>query len=365
MIAVSGAFDATSHARATSQADESVNGHLMTFEFADPDARLTAVRLRPDIPVADGQLDFLRNGNSWQLTVPQPPVSRMEYLLELAFQDGTVQVVPDPACPRQFAGAFGVKSVREFAGYAPPAWLGAPAPPGLQDVFDIQVGGLDRVVKVRTWRPSGAAVGERLPLLVVHDGPEYDLLASLARYLAAGTAAGWLPTLRAALLDPGPRNRWYSANAGYARALARTVIPALVARMPATAIVGMGTSLGALAMLHAHCRHPDAFDALFLQSGSFFQPRYDSQEERFRYYRRITGFVAGVNAGRLPGRPVPVALTCGTIEENLANNRSMTQVLRSAGYPADLHEVPDGHNYTAWRDAFDPYLTQLLGHARQ
>jgi enterochelin esterase-like enzyme len=42
------------------------------------------------------------------------------------------------------------------------------------------------------------------------------------------------------------------------------------------------------------------------------------------------------------------------------NNRLMTQVLRDHGYPAELHEVPDMHNYTAWRDAFDPYLTRLL-----
>ena len=38
----------------------------------------------------------------------------------------------------------------------------------------------------------------------------------------------------------------------------------------------------------------------------------------------------------------------------------MTGALRAAGYPATLHEVPDLHNYTAWRDAFDPYLTRLL-----
>ena len=63
----------------------------------------------------------------------------------------------------------------------------------------------------------------------------------------------------------------------------------------------------------------------------------------------------------VPGRPVPVTMTCGTIEENLPNNRSMAQVLATAGYPAALHEVPDAHNYTAWRDAFHPYLTRLLG----
>ncbi len=52
--------------------------------------------------------------------------------------------------------------------------------------------------------------------------------------------------------------------------------------------------------------------------------------------------------------------TCGAIEENMRNNRLMTQVPRDLGYPAELHDVADVHNYTAWRDAFDPYLTRLL-----
>ena len=38
----------------------------------------------------------------------------------------------------------------------------------------------------------------------------------------------------------------------------------------------------------------------------------------------------------------------------------MEQALRARGYPAELHEVPDMHNYTAWRDAFDPHLTRLV-----
>ena len=38
----------------------------------------------------------------------------------------------------------------------------------------------------------------------------------------------------------------------------------------------------------------------------------------------------------------------------------MLATLRARGYPAALHEVPDLHNYTAWRDAFDPHLTALL-----
>ena len=138
------------------------------------------------------------------------------------------------------------------------------------------------------------------------------------------------------------------------------MLPAVTGRLATSVRVGMGTSLGALAMLHAQLRYPDAFDALFLQSGSFFWPRFDAHEQRFPYYRRITRFVAEVHGGGLPAAPVPVVLTCGAIEENVENNRLMTRPCARHGYPAALHEVPDMHNYTAWRDAFDPYLTGLL-----
>ena len=207
----------------------------------------------------------------------------------------------------------------------------------------------------RLWSPPGSTGDEALPLLVVHDGPEYDELAGLTRYLAAGMTDYSVPRLRAALLGPRDRNRWYSASTRYASALCYSVLPAL----PATIRIGMGTSLGALAMLHAHCHYPDSFDALFLQSGSFFSSRFDAHERRFAYYRRIERFVEGIT---LP-RPIPVSLTCGADEENIHNNRLMARALRARGYPAVLHEVPGLHNFPAWRNAFDPHLADLLRRA--
>lgn len=253
------------------------------------------------------------------------------------------------------------KSVLEFPGYTPPGWLSVAAEPGNVAEFDVPVKALDAGVRVQVWSARGTRHDERLPLLVVHDGPEYDTLASLTHYLSAGIAGHRLPRLRAALLHPGPRDRWYSANVSYTRALCATVLPAITGRVATSVRVGMGASLGALAMLHAHCRYPDAFDALFLQSGSFFWPRFDASQRRFPSYRRIVRFVTGTHDGGLPPRAVPAVLTCGLIEENIENNRLMAKTLRGSGYPATLHEVPDMHNYTAWRDAFDPCLTELLG----
>ena len=61
--------------------------------------------------------------------------------------------------------------------------------------------------------------------------------------------------------------------------------------------------------------------------------------------------------------PVPVVLTCGTVEENRANNEAMTAVLQRLGYDARFVLRRDAHNYTAWRDALDPHLTGLVTRA--
>jgi enterochelin esterase family protein len=330
------------------------------FRLPDPDRRLAGVRLCQEVRVPGDLLDFQYTGDGWQLRLDRPPVDRMEYRLELTYRDGGHEVVLDSGNPVQVGGAFGEKSVVEFPGYAPPGWLVQPAPPGRRLALDVPARSLDAVVHATLWSPTGVPDDAALPLLVAHDGPEYDVLSALTRYLAAGIVAGSLPPLRAALLAPGERDAWYSANAAYARALALAVLPALTRAVPITSKIGMGTSLGALAMLHAHRKHPDTFDALYLQSGSFFHPRYDPHERRFTQYRRVTRFVQGVLSASTAAHPIPVVLTCGSIEENVDNNRLMARALRAQGYAAALHEVRDTHNYTGWRDAFDPHLTELL-----
>jgi enterochelin esterase-like enzyme len=309
-----------------------VSSAALRLRVPDPDRNLVGVRLVPEVRIADRLLDFRRGGGDWELVIPRPPVNRMEYLLELRHVDGSSEIGIDLANPLRVEGAFGMKSVLEFSGYRPPAWLTAPAEPGITRAISLPVPSLGAPMTVLTWAPAGVAEHEPLPLLVVHDGPEYDALASMTRYLSAGVTGKWLPRLRAALLGPGPRNRWYSASPSYAQALRTTVIPALSALMPSTTRIGVGASRGALAMLHTHCRYPDAFDALFLQSASFFLPHFDSNERWFPYFERM----------------------------NARNNRLMTHVLRDHGYEATLHEVADVHNYTAWRDSFDPDLTRLL-----
>jgi enterochelin esterase-like enzyme len=321
----------------------------------DPDQRFAAVRLCSDLPLPER--DFVRDNGGWVLQLPDNRLARLEYQLELLDHDGAAEVVCDPDNPQRAPGAFGEKSVLWAPGYKPPPWLEQPGVPGSLQEVGIRV--LGRRLEIVVWSP---AEGE-LPLLVAHDGPEYDALSGLTRYAGVMIENGSLPPFRVALLPPGERDEWYSASAVYGRALSSRILAALrhavaVAGLP----VGMGASLGALAMLQTQRTWPRTFAGLFLQSGSFFVPRYDRHESGFPRYRRIARFVGGVLRGRLNAEPVPVAMTCGAEEENIHNNRLMASALAAQGYGLELHEVPDLHNYTGWRDAFDPHLTGLLAH---
>jgi enterochelin esterase-like enzyme len=315
----------------------------LTFRVADPDRRYVAVRLSSDLPL-DGK--FQRDGDDWVLELDPPGIARLEYELDVQLADGTTETILDPDNPNRAPGAFGDKSVMLTPGYEPPAWLEADAVAGETTDLSLRARGLGTAMPVRLWDGGGG------PLLVAHDGPELDALAGLTQYSGAMIAAGELPPHRVALLSPGPRDEWYSGSARYARALADDVLPALNPVDP----VGMGVSLGALAMLHAHVRTP--FAGLFLQSGSFFVLRHDAHEHRHPRFRRIIRVTRELQ--RDAGIPEPVVMTCGFAEENRANNRLMAAALAAQEFHVQLHEVRDMHNYTAWRDALHPHLTRLL-----
>jgi enterochelin esterase family protein len=138
------------------------------------------------------------------------------------------------------------------------------------------------------------------------------------------------------------------------------LLPAIAKRAPHGKRIGVGASLGALAMLHAHRRHPKAFDGLFLQSGSFFQQRWDKIESGFPRYRRITRFVGTVLRGGAVERPIPIALTVGSAEENRANNEAIADALAAQRDTCWLSVIRDAHTWTCWRDAFDPNLPALI-----
>lgn len=333
------------------------------LRYADETRELAGVRLVQEIglPAAELRFDYHETDRSWQLALPAVPVRRLEYRLELCHPDGRTEMICDPDNAHRAPGAFGDKSVLEMPGYRAPGWLDLPTAAGGWHELTVASRALGADLPARIWSPSAPAAG----ILLAHDGGEYDRMASLGQYCAAMIASGVMPAHHLVLLSPVQRHEWYSANPAYARALAEDMLPRLRAELSGGApmvtlpVVALGPSLGALALLQAQRQHPSLFAGMFLQSGSFFQQRFDAQESNFPPFRRIVRFIGAVRRDRPPGTPIPTVLTCGSAEENLANNRDMATVLRGQSYPVRLVEVPDAHNFVAWRDAWHPHLAEL------
>ncbi len=337
-----------------------VEGAELVFRLADPDRQLAAVRLWQDLGLPADVLALERIDGGWELRLPRPTVHRMEYLFEVRDQDGASRTITDPTNPRRVDGAFGEHSVLELPGYSAPAWLDV-QPVGAR-LEPLTVAGTTLGdVAVQVWSPADAEPGETLPLLLAHDGPELVAYAALDRYIAAMVAEGELPRLRLALVHPGERNSWYSADLDYAAVLTHRVLPAVRDRYAcAPDVVLAGASLGGLAALHAEWAHPGTFAGLLCQSGSFFTEETDPQEVGFSGFTAVSSFVQRVLRAETPPSTPYVTLTCGSAEENVHNNRVLAARLDALGIEVSYAEHPDVHSYTSWRDVLDPHLTALL-----
>ncbi len=300
-------------------------------------------------------------GGLWQAVLSRPQVDRLEYRFDLARRGGGHDTILDPANPLRAPGAFGERSVIEFPEYETPGWLTAEVPSGGFEEIDIASSILGDVQPTVVWSAAGTDPETPLPLLVALDGAEFDRFSGLLKMLDVEVAKGALPPMRAVLCHPTRRDEHYTASPDFAEYLARELIPAVgdvgavleAGRWRA----GLGASLGGLALLHAHRHCPGLFGALCLQSSSFFQRGIQPGSA---HIERIERFMTGVMATRSWADPIPVTLTCGTVERNLENNRQCAVALAAQGYPADLHVVRDAHNWIAWRDAWTPHLVGLL-----
>ncbi len=338
----------------------------VVFRLPDPDGAFAGVGLVQEIRRPRDWTAMVKpdGSSTWELAFARPDVGRMEYQFKGVHRDGRDEVFCDPGNPLRVPGVFGDRSVVEFDDYRRPQWLSDEPLGG--ELWPVRLPSrvLHAELSVQLWTSRGADAEDPLPLLVAHDGPEYQRFSSLLGLLDRMTGSGRLPPLRAALLEPVDRNETYSASALYARALATEILPALQWLAPTppgrNQRIGMGASLGALATLHASWARPATFGGLFLQSGSFFRQRYDAHESGFGRFRRISRFVGEVLGNRPAGRPMPVTMTCGRVEENLANNRAVAAALQRQGYDVKLIVNRDAHNYVGWRDTFDPHLVDLL-----
>ena len=332
-----------------------VTGGSVTFRLPS-EPGISGVRLELDFPIEPTDPEFGRAERGWQLELPQPAVDRLEYQFTVRDGNGT-RWQTDATNPRRVPNPFGDKSEVLFPGYRSPHWLTGPETGTLQPVPTGR-GALTDAVPVTLWTPDGLSPLDPAPLLVVHDGSDMADRGSLLRW--AGSAARTRP-FRIALLDPvtGRRDDWYAAAPDYAHHLATVLLPALRSKVAVSGTVGLGASLGALAMLYAHRRHPGLLQGLVLQSGSYFCRELDPQESGYGSFEAICTAVTELLEGPAAG-PCPVHMTCGLVEENRANNEAMAAALRSQGFALELRLVRDAHTMIGWRDAWSPGLEGVL-----
>jgi enterochelin esterase-like enzyme len=339
------------------------------LSYRAPSGAIRGVRLRSDVYKRDGAPSFRRRGRSrnWELRLRVPEgVHRLEYQLELVHANGSTEIVNDPQNPLRASAPFGERSVLELDEYEQPIWLDdEEAPSGSLVPFSFRSRMLRSDVEGLLWCAHGTVAETALPMLYVHDGPEYAEHSHLLRLFDSAIAELEVRPFRAALLTPpGNRNETYSASTRYANALTTEIVPHLDELVPTIdlrgARVAMGASLGALAAFHAHRVHPRLFGGLFLQSGSFFTRATDRQESCFPRFARITRFVGSVRRDEAWVDPIPVVMTCGQTEENAENNRRLRDALVRQRYDVRLHEHPDVHNWVSWRDTLHPHLVDLL-----
>jgi len=338
----------------------------VVFRLPDAGHDYDGVRLEVYWVLGGVDPEFAWSAGTWSLRLPRPDAWRLEYQLTIR-RGGDYGWTTDPGNPRRVPNPFGEKSEIRFPDYREPAWLMTPMAGPVRTV-QTSAGRLAEQVPVQLWSPAGLSADRAAPLLLAHDGSDMAQRGSLLSWASAMSSSS---PVRVALLDPaaGLRNEWYAADPDYADHLAEVVLPALTARVLTGPVIGLGASLGAVSMLTLQRRHPGSISALALQSGSFFTPMLDAQESSFAQFEQICTAVRRMSSGPdltavTAPRPVPVLMTCGAIEENLANNKLMASTLRRQGHPVTMRVVPDAHTMIGWRDAWSPELDDLIGALR-
>ncbi len=329
----------------------------LVFSFDDAEGAFVRVVLDCDDAVKGGRR-FRRTTSGWSLSLPRPALSRVEYRLVVTARGGDTSVICDPDNPELTQTAFGERSVALMPGYAPPAWLDSHPAPGDRRRL-VHEDALAGDLPLEIWSPCGLDDDESAPLLVVHDGPEYATLSALPVYAAATVQAQIVPPFRIALMEPVARDDWYAANDDYVAAELAAIDQVAEIVAVTRPLVVMGASLGGLAALLVALAAGSRVGGVFAQSGSFFDRGLDVQESSYPFFDKVTAAVQRIGTADA-SQPLPVGMTCGRLEENWHNNVAMAQRLRERGHRVTLTPLDDLHNYTAWRDALHPGLTEVL-----
>ncbi len=339
-----------------------VEGSKATFVWH---GRADAVHLRHWIYGLTSSQPFHRfhGTDLWILVMDIPPGSRVEYKLEVVNGDRH-QLVQDTRNPHLATDPYGANSVVHGEGYTFPDWVehDPDARPGELQEKRWRSEILGDVRPLGVYLPARFRTTRRYPLLVFHDGQDYQRFSSLKTVLDNLIHRLEIPPLIAALTQSPRRMVEYADDPRHADFLVKELVPflskeyPLVDRPDARGLVG--ASFGAVASLSTAWRHPGYFGKLLLQSGSFVFTDI-GEHDRGPVFDKVVDFTNAFRAN--PGKPAEsVYMSCGQYESLIYYNRSLLPLLQSTGMSVRFTEARDGHNWENWRDRLREGLSWLF-----
>lgn len=339
-----------------------VDGSRVSFIFH---GRVDEVRLHHWIFGLPSSQAFerLHGTDVWHLTMEIPAGSRVEYKFEIR-QGHQQRLIADPHNEHFARDPYGANSVVHGEGYVEPDWAeeDPEARPGELRDERLHSDAFGEAREYQIYVPARYRDTRRYPLLVLHDGYDYQRFTNLKLILDNLIHRLEIPPMIVAMTQSPNRLHEYADDERHASFIAEELLPAVDSKFSLvddTSARGIGgASFGAIASFSVALRKPDIFGRLMLQSGSFaFTDIGD--HDRGPAFDPVVDFVNRYRED--PVRPAPrIFVSCGTYESLIYYNRSLVPMLQDTGAELRYVEARDGHNWENWRDRMREALSWLF-----
>jgi len=309
----------------------------------------------PFVRIADTDL--------WLLTLNVEDGGRFEYKLGIDPGSGEYWTL-DPQNPARAGDPFGENSVCRTWGYELPVWsLPQGAPTGRIETIAIESQTFSETRQERVYLPAGYGSDSAYPLVVIHDGDDFDTYADLSISLDNLIEGGDIPPIVAVLIQTSDRMGEYAKGRRHARYIVNELLPTVAARYRISTApidrVLLGASLGAVASLATAFRYPGVFGGLVLNSGSFILDNRKLKKRHHPVFHQTARLVMALR--RAPPMPGTRAfVSTGELEGLADDNRALASFLRDHGVDVLFKSAWDGHHWHNWRDQLRDGLMWVL-----
>lgn len=334
-----------------------VSGESWTFVY-DGTADAVEILFMEDRFPPGGQMHRLEGSDIWYFEVSAPADSMIEYKFAVT-REGTRRMIADPSNPAAARDPFGSNSVATGPNYIAPSWIDFSGSDC--EIVDVEIESevWGRARRHQLMYPPGYSAGSPIPLLILHDGPDYVDYADLARCISSLSRRELIRPPLIFLHQPGQRHTAYADNPRHVSHIFDEVIPNIGTEHSVDGVFAGGASLGGVASLSLAHRRPGETDGLMLQSGSFIR-QLGGKYQRARVLAPAIRLRDEVLENPV-GLPERVAVSCGTFDGLVEENRDFVPRLAENVSFLSYGEINAGHHWLCWRDRLEPDLIALFG----